>query len=739
MKKIILLPLIAATSLVAITIESVTYSGLVRLSPDSAKEITGLEPGVPLDIEKVDTAIKKLYMQNYFEDIWIEEDAGHVVVHVKERPAIARISLEGVGQNDKEVLEPVLGVRKGMMYDEASIREAQSRIRQFFEAKGFFDTVVEVKSEPLAQAGSLEVKFLVNRGEKIIIRSVQMCGAEALKYKNVEPVLANKEREFLGWFWGFNSGELKLHELPLDGDRIKDEYMKRGYLDAQVSTPFLKTYMDSFNANITYQIEEGVVYTVESIFFNAPEGLLDEEAVRKKLSLSEGRVANIDRLRKDLEVIEVAVADQGYAFVRVFPDIKQDKEKKTVAITYMVTPGEKVRVRNVRISGNTRTIDRVIRRELYLTEGAQYSRTDLVDSRNAIRRTGYFEDATITEERVSRNEMDLLVTVKETSTGAISGGIGYGTSDGLLLSASVSDGNVFGSGLKGMISVERSDKELTGRISLTNPRVFDSAYSLGGSIYSEDNEWIDYDEKKIGFDISLGRQIGRYTSIGLTYILEEVELSKMTQSLKDVYGYEEGKRIKSSITPSVSFNNTDDYYLPRSGIMASTSLEFAGLGGDYEFVKNHYRFAYFYGLRDVMDYDLILRYRARLSFAWDNGYLPRNERLYLGGVSSLRGFSSRSISPKNSAGTLLGGESSFVNSLEASFPLIERLKMRGALFVDYGMIGNKNITDETRASAGVVLEWTSPLGPIALIFAEPIEKKAGDDTASFEFTIGRQF
>ncbi len=168
-------------------------------------------------------------------------------------------------------------------------------------------------------------------------------------------------------------------------------------------------------------------------------------------------------------------------------------------------------------------------------------------------------------------------------------------------------------------------------------------------------------------------------------------------------------------------------------------MEFAGLGGDYEFVKNHYRFAYFYGLRDVIDYDLILRYRARLSFAWDNGYLPRNERLYLGGVSSLRGFSSRSISPKNSAGTLLGGESSFVNSLEASFPLIERLKMRGALFVDYGMIGNKNITDETRASAGVVLEWTSPLGPIALIFAEPIEKKAGDDTASFEFTIGRQF
>jgi outer membrane protein insertion porin family len=312
---------------------------------------------------------------------------------------------------------------------------------------------VEVKSEPLAQEGSLHVKFLVNRGEKIIIRSVQICGAEALGYKNVEPVLANKEREMLGWFWGFNSGELKIHELPLDSDRIKDEYMKRGHLDVQVSTPFLKTYMDSFNAALTYQVIEGEVYKVESIAFSAPEGLLDEAALRDKLSLSEGKVASVERLRKDLELVEVAVADQGYAFVRVFPDLKQDKETKMVSITYVVTPGEKVRVRNVRIAGNTRTIDRVVRREMYLTEGAMYSRTDLVDSRNAIRRTGYFEDATITEERVSRDEMDLLVTVKETSTGAISGGIGYGTSDGLLLSASVSDGNVLGSGLKGVISV----------------------------------------------------------------------------------------------------------------------------------------------------------------------------------------------------------------------------------------------------------------------------------------------
>jgi outer membrane protein insertion porin family len=738
MKTLWTLPLIAATSVMAITIESVTYEGLIRLSPDTAKEITGLSTGSTLDIEKADTAIKKLYMQNYFDDIWIEEDAGHITVHVKEKPSIARIELDGVGSNDKETLEPMLGIKKGMMYDENGIEEAKSRIRQFFEAKGFFDTVVEATTEPLEQESSLQVKFSVNRGEKIIIRSVKMCGTEALDYGDVELTLANKEREYLGWFWGFNSGELKVHELPLDSDRIRDEYMKKGHLDATVSTPFMRTYMDSFNANISYHIKEGDVYRVASIAIDAPEGLVDEEALLSKLALEKEDIVDIDKLRKDLELIETEVANQGYAFVRVFPDLKQDKESKTANITFSVTPGEKVYVRNVRIAGNSRTIDRVVRREMYLTEGKLYNRTDLVDSRNAIRRTGYFEEAEITEERVSRNEIDLVVNVTETPTGAISGGIGYGTSDGVVFGASVSDGNVFGSGLKGMISLERSDKELSGRVSLTNPRVYDSEYSLGGSFYAEDNEWIDYDEEVLGFNLSLGRQFGRHTNAGLQYVLEDTQLSELSPSLQNL-GYREGSSLKSAIIPSLSYNNTDDYYLPRTGIDASTSVEFAGIGGDEKFVKNYYRFSYFHGLRDALDYDLILRYKARMAFAWDNGFLPINERLYLGGISSIRGYQSRSVAPKDSTGELTGGEISFANSVEASFPLVERLKMRGALFMDYGMIGDSNIDEETRASAGVSLEWISPLGPISLIFAEPFMSEAGDETSTFEFTIGRQF
>ena len=566
-----------------------------------------------------------------------------------------------------------------------------------------------------------------------------MYGAENVSYSDVEPYIANKSRELLGWFWGFNSGELKSYELPLDIEKIKNVYLQKGYLDAQVSTPFLRTYMDSFNAKISYNIEEGLPYRINSISFVVDSGLIDEEEVLNNLSLEVGDIANVDKLRKDIEYIETVVANQGYAFVRVNPDIRQDADAQLVDIVYSITQGDKVKVRQVIIGGNTKTIDRVVRREMYLTEGQLYNRDDLKDSRDAIRRTGYFEDATINEVRVNRTEVDLIVDVKEAHTGAVSGGIGYGSSDGMILSASLSENNIFGSGIRASIDVERSENELQGRISLFNPRVRDSVYSLGGSIYAQENDWIDYKEKVRGFEINGGRRLGRYTSVNLAYVLQQTELRGLDKYPESLRRDEEGIKIKSAIIPSIGFNNTDDYYLPRRGFDMGASFEYAGVGGDEKFIKTQYRFATFYGLEDIINYDLILRYRARLTMAWDKGFFPINERLYIGGLSSVRGYRSRSIGPRDSAGLLVGGDRSFVNTIEASIPLVKRFNMRAAFFYDYGMVGSGSFTQDKRAGAGISLEWISPMGPIAFIFAKPLMKKPKDETSTFEFSMGRLF
>ncbi|EJI2064067.1 outer membrane protein assembly factor BamA [Campylobacter coli] len=738
MKKIISICALVALSNAAV-IKEIKFSGLNHLSNASALNLTGLKIGETINLDKINTAILNLYKQNYFENIAVEENNGILNIIVTEKPSIAKISITGIASNDRKQVESILGIKRGTLFDEASAKEASERIKAYYEAKSYFDTIVEYRKKTLENTEGLELEFIVNRGENIVINNVNLSGAKEFSYSDIEPSIVNKEKEFMGWMWGRNDGKLKIFELSNDSARISDEYMKKGYLDVQVSSPYLKTYTDTYQANLTYFIKEGKPYKIESISIENPL-FSEEENIQnvKNLRSTQGKLINIEDIRKDVKTIETQSADLGYAFAEVYPDIQKNDQTQEASVVFKVIPHDKVYIRNVIISGNSRTVDRVVRRELYITEGNLYNRTDLSESTNALRRTSYFDDVEIKEEKVDDTHIDLIINVKEASTGAISGGIGYGSSDGLLLNASLSDTNIFGSGIKSSVSVDKSDDTLSGRISLINPRILDSQYSLGGTLYSNDYEWDNYSEKNYGFDITLGRQFARYYNVSLTYNLEQSDIYHLSPTLLRT-GYELGKTIKSSITPAITFNNTDDYYLPRKGIIASTSLEYAGLGGDQEFLSSSSKFNFYQGLQDYIGYDLIYRYKASFYKVWDEGYLPINQRIYLGGIRSLRGFESRTVSPKNEWGDEVGGTIAFANSVELSFPLIDRIKLRGSVFFDYGMIGNKNLDEIQRMSTGLGIEWITPIGPLQLVFAKPLNDKKGDDTNTFEFNLGTRF
>ncbi|HED4321367.1 TPA: outer membrane protein assembly factor BamA [Campylobacter coli] len=738
MKKIISICALVALSNAAV-IKEIKFNGLNHLSNASALNLTGLKIGETINLDKINTAILNLYKQNYFENIAVEENNGILNIIVTEKPSIAKISITGIASNDRKQVESILGIKRGTLFDEASAKEASERIKAYYEAKSYFDTIVEYRKKTLENTEGLELEFIVNRGENIVINNVNLSGAKEFSYSDIEPSIVNKEKEFMGWMWGRNDGKLKIFELSNDSARISDEYMKKGYLDVQVSSPYLKTYTDTYQANLTYFIKEGKPYKIESISIENPL-FSEEENIQnvKNLRSTQGKLINIEDIRKDVKTIETQSADLGYAFAEVYPDIQKNDQTQEASVVFKVIPHDKVYIRNVIISGNSRTVDRVVRRELYITEGNLYNRTDLSESTNALRRTSYFDDVEIKEEKVDDTHIDLIVNVKEASTGAISGGIGYGSSDGLLLNASLSDTNIFGSGIKSSVSVDKSDDTLSGRISLINPRILDSQYSLAGTLYSNDYEWDNYSEKNYGFDITLGRQFARYYNVSLTYNLEQSDIYHLSPTLLRT-GYELGKTIKSSITPAITFNNTDDYYLPRKGIIASTSLEYAGLGGDQEFLSSSSKFNFYQGLQDYIGYDLIYRYKASFYKVWDEGYLPINQRIYLGGIRSLRGFESRTVSPKNEWGDEVGGTIAFANSVELSFPLIDRIKLRGSVFFDYGMIGNKNLDEIQRMSTGLGIEWITPIGPLQLVFAKPLNDKKGDDTNTFEFNLGTRF
>lgn len=750
MRKIIIPLAVSVVAANALVYSDIKFEGLVRISPTVASEMAGWEVGKDFSNETLNKAIVEFYKQGYFTDVWATEENKVLTFHFKEKPAIARVDFVGYGESEKEKFKDVVKIKKGDIYDEAKVEAAKQRIIAKVQSDGYFDTFVEAQTKPVGE-NAVELLLTINKGEKIIITQMTTDGAKSFKQDDILSKAANKANEFMGWLWGRNDGKLKLAELELDPHRVKDFYMQKGYLDAKVSDPLLRVNFDTYQASVDYKIEEGASYKVvkSSIEFGDLAG--EHKEAINDLKLVAGKPFDVEKLRKDMENVKTYVADMGYAFAKVYPDLKKNIEKGEVEVVYKVDKGDKVRINNVIIAGNSRTIDNAIRRDIFLAPGDTYRLSDVKDSKNALKRTGYFEDVMIEEKRVSSDAVDLIVTVKEALTGNVMVGGGYGSYDGLLLNAAIQDRNVFGSGLTLGLNVDRSKMRQNYNLSLSNPRYNDSLYSLGGNLFKSKYVSYSYTEDRIGASVSTGKRFTRTTYGGLSYQYVQRQYSDL--KFTDTNGnalvtYPEYYKdtTKSSVTASVSYDSTDDYYIPRRGITASASVEYAGMGGEENFAKMFNRAGAFYGLEDLTGFDAILRYKARMGYILDNGQVSIGEKFFMGGVSSVRGYQSSSISKRDTSFTdsygknpLMGGNQTFSNSLEVSIPLVPEAKMRLALFYDYGMIGQNSFNEMTRSSTGFAVEWYSPMGPIQLIFANALDAQSGDRTAPFEFTIGTRF
>lgn len=716
---------------------------MVHISETVAKRLNEVKIGEPLDPVAVDKTIINFYDQGYFEDIWVDESDGKVTFHFKEKPIISKIELKGYKENDDDARKSLLQIEKGALYDEKRLESAKKRIIEALSQDGKIDSVVEIDSEKLDN-GSMHVTFIVNEGEEIIIKKVRYAGVVNLDSDDFDSMIANKEEQFMGWMWGRNDGKMKLGELQYDPLRIRDFYMQNGYLDAKVDEPFVQVDFDHYTAQMDYTIFEGDVYRVSDILIFQDTAVIDDQELLDVIALEKNKPFNIKTFRDDADRIKTKIADLGYAFVQVQPDLRKDKESQSVDVVYRITPGKKVKIRNVIVSGNNRTLDRVVRRELFLAPGDMYSLTNLKDSRNAIGRTGYFESNTIEEKRIDDETMDLIVQTKEAPTGNIQLGGGYGSFGGILLSVSISDRNIFGSGINVGLNLERSQRTSNYSFNISNPRLNDSDFSGNFSIYDSSTEYDSYTVSSTGMSVGTGHRFNRYVSgyMGYNYSKNDYSDIGSTVTTLDPRYYE--NYAKSSVVLSATFDNTDDYYIPREGFTLSQSFEKAGVGGDADFLKSRTTFGAYKGLQKLTDFDLILRYKARFNYVDESGYLPLGEKFYMGGIGSVRGYQGYSLSPtqgvdSNNEPFKIGGTQTFSNSLEFSFPLVPEARMRATAFVDYGMIGENSLSEIKRGGYGVALEWFSPVGPLQLVFANPIGDKPGDDVTHFEFTIGQRF
>ena len=651
---------------------------------------------------------------------------------------ISKVNANGI---DEAKLKAITGIKAGDQYSVAALQAAKATIERALKTSGYIDATVNVDAKQVDDG--IKVTFDVNKGDTIKIKKVTFVGNKVLSDSVLEDAVVNKKGGLFSWLTG--SGKAVPSQLEADAARIRDEYLKRGYLDVQIDKPLMKTDFASKTAEVTYTIRnEGQPYTVGSVSL-APVAGLDNNKLNEDIKLKSGKVFNVDTLRKDLNKLIEDAANKGYAFANAQPRFRKHDDTHTIDVNYVLNPGEKIKINDVKISGNTKTKEHVVRRYVYLAPGDTFNLQDLKDSRDELQRTGYFDSVEIVPKKIGGNSVDLDVNVQEGQTGSIMAGLSYGSYDGLGVSASLSDKNVWGTGIGYSLSLEKSKKSYTYSVSVTDPRVMDSLYSLSVGLYKQKYEFIDYTKKETGGYVSVGRKITREISASVGYIYSDVKYSDYDKpDSNSSYSGDYESYTKSALTASITFDNTDDYLTPRKGYFANVNFEYAGLGKDAKYLKTTFKAAAYYGMQDILNYDLILRAKLRGGYIDDKGNVPRAERLFLGGSTwGIRGFTPASIAPTTTDSQhnviRLGGYKSLAGSLEASIPLSFVTKgMRLTGFVDYGVIKGYGET-EKRGSIGAQIEWKSPIGPVNLIFAKGLNTKSYDRTSKFEFTIGSKF
>ena len=748
--KVVLFSLACAAALSADTIKSIEYKDVNKLSPEILNETLSMKVGEELNKDKLNDAVLKFYKYGYFDDITVSSENGILKFIFKEKPSISSVDIKGYKSRpeDLDAVRSAMNLKKGAMYTEKRVKEAKEKLLGMLASEGFINSVVETEIERINEQ-SLKVTFNVNKGDEIIIKKANYHGANKLEQDDFDHVTANKEIEFASWWFGQNDGEVKIDQLKYDSKRINELYYEKGYLDAQVKEPFLDIDFASNQAKLDFFIAEGQKYITNGIKIYLDSSIVDPQTIYPELKLIVGNTFNIKKLRQDQEYIRTKVADKGYAFVDVKFDLVKDEKNQKVNVVYNVIPGKKVYINDVKISGNTKTLDRVVRRDVYLAPGDLYNLTDFKSSTNKLKRSRFFESVNIEEKRVSDEKLDIIVKVTEAATDSLMLGGGYGSYDKMMVNGSITEVNMFGSGLGLGLSADLSARSNRFELSLKNPAINDSDYNGEVEVHSTEAEInrtvYDSDINTKGFSVALGKQLFRDFYAGtryrLDYIQEDYDYTSKFLNNRDLTKeiFKTQDYISSSITPYMNFDNTDDYYFPREGIKLGTSLEYAGVGGDSKYIKSTSYGKYFYSLENLAELDWVFRLKTQVKVLVDNGQINQGDSLYLGGAKTLRGYKSYAFPSNESGYKTEPYKNLWANSLEMSFPLVPSAKMRWGVFYDYGMIGQDTFNDIQRSGTGALLEWISPMGPLQLIFAKALDNEPGDDTSSFEFSLGSSF
>ncbi len=697
--------------------------------------------GIPFSKNDVQEDIKKLYKIGYFEDIRVEiesfEGGVKLIFTFVEKPTILSLDFQGNEEFEADSLKEKITLTAGAVANLSLINDNVRKIISFYQSEGYWLVkVVPIIREISEDAVALT--FQVEEGPKVIIKRITIEGNKDLPTKEIEKVMKTKER----WLFSFltGSGIYKKEEIRQDMERIKALYQSKGYIYAAVSEPKISLSPDRKKLFLSISISEGDQYRISTIKVEGNRAFSGPE-IMDRVKLAAGSIFDRSLLRKDIDRIIDLYMNKGYARADVNPLISVKKEDKTADITLSISEGGIFRIGRINIRGNTKTRDKVIRREMRLDEGDIFSKKLLKRSYQRINNLDFFESVDINPVPVVDEQfMDVNIRVKEKLTGMLSIGAGYSSIDKFMVMGEITQRNLFGRGfymkLKGNFSSRRTDYN----ISLRDPWFMNKPISASIGLFNEEVEYIDYDKKATGGYIGFGKELSEYVRGNIKYTLEQVKITNISDDASLLIREQEGDKLTSAVSPSIWRDTRDSYMDPTTGSKNALYLNIAGLGGDNYYVK---------GVLDSLRYFPVIwdtTFSIRGRFGYGTGYngeeLPLYERFYVGGINTIRGLGFGEGGPRNEEGEKVGGDMELLFNLEYIFPIIEDIKLKGVLFYDYGAAfdeDNKLALEDMRQTTGVGFRWMSPFGQIRLEWGFNIDPREDEGNDKIEFSLGGLF
>jgi outer membrane protein insertion porin family len=737
-------------------VDSIEIQGNRKVESEAITEKLGTRPEMMLDNYLLRKDLSRIYEMKYFEEVEAfhkQKDGKNILLFkVNEKPIISKISFEGNDEINDDDLKEQVKTKEFNILDISTLKNDVLLLQKHYEEKGYFLALASYKIKDNAN-GSVEVTFKIKEWDKVRVKKITFLGNKALNDDELKNFMQTREESYFSFLSG--SGNFKEINFQTDVERLKYFYKTRGYLQVNIQNPEVTASEDKKWIFITVRMTEGPQFSVNNVSFNG-ELLFTEKEMMEKLKIKSGEIYNEENLRLDIQTLTEMYQDKGYAFANVLRTLEIVPGENKVDVVFSFEKGVIAYFGKIIMKGNTKTRDKVIRRELRIHEGEMYSGSKLRISKDNVNRLGFFQPESVIFNTITRkgtdNILDVEISIKERPTGQISLGAGYSTATKGFVQASVAQNNFRGLGQNINLNLSYSDRQQIYNLGFTEPYLFDSRWTAGADYYQTVSFFIrSFAYRKHGGDVRVGHPIFEYTRLFLTYRYEDNKVSDVINEAIDPK-VENGS--SSSLQASIVQDKRNNSFEPSNGYYTSSSLEYTGLGGTMRWMKAELEGRYY---RPVIG-DLVLRTRLNASqlFKTTQREIPRVEKFSMGGARNMRGYNLEDIGPRRFARNTetnkdeifnFGGLFSLLGTLEFEHPMIKEAGLKWVVFYDAGNVFENRIGEydnyALRSNYGFGFRWFSPIGVLRFEFGFPInpreDKFHSEAGNQFHFDIGQLF